>query len=62
MFSRWGCGPFDLLKNDYTDEKAKREQVEPGERKVKARLKSLKDTRLALPSDLAVYAMKEYVL
>lgn len=33
MFSRWGCGPFDLLKNDYTDEKAKREQVEPGEKR-----------------------------
>lgn len=32
MFSRWGCGPFDLLKNHYTDEKAKRQQVEPGEK------------------------------
>lgn len=44
MFSRWGRGPFDLLENVYTDEKAKRESKWSPGRKVKARLKSLKDT------------------
>ena len=46
MFSRWGCGPFDLLKTTTQTKKQSASKWSQGE-KVKARLKSLKDTRLA---------------